>query len=309
MRFGLHIGQQNIEVDELRRAWTYADRQGMHWVSVWDHFYCRTDSQAPHFEAIPLMAAMACDTERIRVGCYVFAAAYRNPGLLAKSMVTIDHLSGGRADVGLGAGWHEPEYRAYGYPFLPLKDRMDNLEEAAIVVRRLLAHEEEAISFSGKYVQLENAYANPKPVQRRLPLWIGGVGERRTLRITARYADGWNAAYISPEAYRHKTAVLERWCEREERDPSEIERSLNLVFNMAADEAGIPRAMERMREQLQDEFELRQSGALIGSPAEAIARIGEYREAGVDWINLAIRPPIDWDALHAFIEQVMPKFA
>ncbi|MDI3305773.1 MAG: LLM class flavin-dependent oxidoreductase [Acetobacteraceae bacterium] len=307
MRFGIHVGQQNCAIDELRRLWTYADRHGFTWVSVWDHFYCRTDPAAPHFEAVPLMASMACETTTIRIGCLVFCAAFRNPGLLAKSMVTIDHLSGGRAEVGLGAGWHAPEYRAYGYPFPPLKDRMDLLEESAAAMTRLLT--QETTDLDGRYVQLTDAYANPKPVRGRLPLWIGGDGERRTLRIAARYADGWNAAYVGPAEYQQKAAVLARRCEEIERDPAAIERSVNLGFYMGATAAAAPAAIEKMHAQLQEEAEARREGQLTGGPAEVIARLGAYRDAGADWVNLVIRPPVDWDALQAFVEEVMPALA
>ena len=306
MRFGVHIGQQNCTIDDLRRLWTWADGSGLYWMSVWDHFYNKTDDSAPHFEAIPLMAAMAVETRTIRIGCLVFCAAYRNPGLLTKSMVTIDHLSGGRATVGLGAGWHQPEYRAYGYPFGTVKERMDLLEENASAVRQLLT--QETTDLHGTYVRLDNAYANPKPVGR-LPLWIGGVGEKRTLRITARYGDGWNAAYIGPEDFQHKSAVLDHWCDTEGRDPASLERSLNLYFYMGASEAAVPATTTRMREQLQAEADSRRAGALTGSPRQAVERIGAYRDVGVDWINVAIRPPIDWDALQAFVEEVVPAFA
>lgn len=307
MRFGIHVGPQNCTIDELRRLWTYADRNGFNWLSVWDHFYCRTDSSDPHFEAIPLMAAMASETTTVRIGCLVFAAAFRNIGLLAKSMVTIDHLSGGRAEVGLGAGWHEPEYRAYGYDFAPLKERMDHLEESAQAITQLFR--QETTTLSGRYVQLTDAYANPKPVRSRLPLWIGGLGERRTLRIAARYADGWNAAYVGPEVYRQKAEVLARWCEVEGRDPATIEQSINLGFYMGATAADAPAAMEKLHAQLQDEAEMRMPGQLTGDPEETIARLGEYRDAGVDWVNIVIRPPVDWEALQAFVEEVMPALA
>lgn len=307
MRFGLHIGQQNCTIDELRQLWTWADQQGLHWVSFWDHIYCRTDSAAPHFEAVPLMAAMACETRNIQIGCLVFAVAFRNPGLLTKSMVTIDHLSGGRAAIGLGAGWHESEYRAYGYPFPSAGERLNHLEESAVAVKGLLTRE--TTDLAGRYVHLDNAYANPKPVRGHLPLWIGGTGERRTLRIAARYADGWNAAYVGPDVYAHKASVLDQWCEREGRDPATIDRSANLGFYMAATPAGVAAAEAKLLDQLQDEAEMRRPGQLTGSPAEVIERIGAYQRAGVDWINLVIRPPADWDALQAFVEEVVPAFA
>ena len=133
MIFGIHVGQQNIEIEELRRLWKYVDQNGFGWVSLWDHMYCRTNDADPHHEAVALMAALAMDTENVEIGNLVFCAAYRNPGILVKSLITIDHLSGGRTNAGIGAGWHEPEFRAFGIPFLPVKQRMDMLEEQGVV--------------------------------------------------------------------------------------------------------------------------------------------------------------------------------
>jgi alkanesulfonate monooxygenase SsuD/methylene tetrahydromethanopterin reductase-like flavin-dependent oxidoreductase (luciferase family) len=306
MIFGIHIGQQNIEVDELRKLWTYVDRNGFEWVSVWDHMYCRTNDADPHHEAVALMAALAMDTENVEIGNLVFCAAYRNPGILVKSLITIDHLSGGRANAGIGAGWHEPEFKAFGIPFLPVKGRMDMLEEHAASMKSLLNNE--VTNYDGEHVQLTNAYMNPRPLRDKLPLWVGGAGEKRTLRIAARHADGWNAPYIGPEEYAHKMNVLDQWCEKEGRDPSEITRSLNLGFYMSADEAGAAAARQKYFDQFQEQAEDRIGGHLIGSPQEVIDRLGEFQQAGIDRINIAFRPPVDWDALHAFVEEVMPAF-
>lgn len=306
MIFGIHIGQQDIGIDDLRRLWTFVDQNGFEWVSVWDHMYSRTNDAAPHHEAVALLSALALDTENVEIGCLVFCAAYRNPGILVKSLITIDHLSGGRMNAGVGAGWHEPEFRAFGIPFLPVGQRMDMLEEHAAAMQLLLNNE--VTSYQGDHVQLTNAYMNPRPLREKMPLWIGGGGERRTLRIVARYADGWNVPYISPDAYAHKERVLDQWCEKEGRDPSEITRSLNLGFYMSADESSRDAAIQKYHGQIQDRAEEQIEGHLVGSPSEIIDRIGQYREVGVERLNIAFRPPIDWDAVQAFAEDVMPAF-
>jgi alkanesulfonate monooxygenase SsuD/methylene tetrahydromethanopterin reductase-like flavin-dependent oxidoreductase (luciferase family) len=306
MTFGIHFGPQNSDIDQLRRLWTYADQNGFSWVSTWDHFYCKTDDSAPHFESVALMAAMACETEHVDIGCLVFGVGFRNPAVLLKSIVTVDHLSGGRAQFGLGAGWHEPEYRAYGIPYPSLKDRMDNLEEGAAAVTMLMAQETSDVT--GTHVRLVNAYSNPKPVNGKVPLWIGGGGEKRTLRIAARYADGWNVPYVSPAVVTHKSGVLDMWCEREGRDPSEIIRSINLGFYMGADDAGARRSWDRMLDQLGAGAADDHAGQLVGVPAQVVERIGEYRDAGLERVNIAFRPPVDFDALQAFVEEVMPAF-
>jgi alkanesulfonate monooxygenase SsuD/methylene tetrahydromethanopterin reductase-like flavin-dependent oxidoreductase (luciferase family) len=306
--FGIHLGQQDISADELRRLWRYADTRGFGWMSVWDHFYRRDDDRAPHFEAIALLGAMAVETTRIRFGCMVFAVQFRNVGLLAKSVLTIDHLSGGRFEPGLGAGWHEPEYRAFGYDFAPVKRRLDQLEEGMAVLRMLL--EQDVTSHHGRYFQLTDARMNPKPVAGRVPLWIGGGGERRTARIAARHADGWNIPYVGPEEYRHKMAVLDEWCAVEGRDPAALRRATQLGFYMAAadDRRAIDAALAVMTDQLGEQPPARLAGNLTGGPADVIERVAAYREAGVTDLNIAIRPPVDWSALDAFVERVMPEF-
>jgi alkanesulfonate monooxygenase SsuD/methylene tetrahydromethanopterin reductase-like flavin-dependent oxidoreductase (luciferase family) len=307
--FGIHIGPQNISIEDLRRLWRFADERGYHQVTVWDHFYEAppVDSAAPHFEAISLMSAIACETRTVRIGNYVFCMAYRNPAVLTKALVCIDHLSGGRLEIGLGAGWHIPEHRAYGIPFLPPKQRLDMLEEGTVVIKSLLAND--VTDHQGEYYSMNNARMNPKPLQAKVAIWIGGQGEKRTLRIAARHADGWNVPYISPELFAHKSAVLDHWCEVEGREPATIMRSLNLSFNMVARDADADAAERRLREMWGAQAETRAGGMLVGGPAAVTEKIGRFRDVGVSRLNIAFRPPVDWEALEVFTSEVMPKFA
>jgi F420-dependent oxidoreductase-like protein len=307
--FGVHIGPQDISIDDLRRLWTYADSHGFEWISVWDHFYEAPpkDSATPHFEALTLMAALACETKNARIGNYVLCMAYRNPAVLTKALVCIDHLSGGRLEIGLGAGWHEIEHHAYGIPFLPPKQRLDMLEEGTIVIKSLL--ENDVTDHHGAYFQMNNARMNPKPLQAKVPIWIGGRGEKRTLRIAARHADGWNVPYIGPAEFKHKCDVLDMWCEKEQRDPATIARSINLSFNMVASDADSDAAMARMKQMWGEEAEMRAGGMLLGGPRAVIDQVGEFEKVGVTRLNIAFRPPVDWEALAAFTTEVMPRFA
>ena len=240
----------------------------------------------------------------MRVGCLVFSIAYRNPGLLAKSMTAIDHLSGGRVECGIGAGWNEPEYRAFGYAFPNIKTREDQLEEYAAALRLLF--DEPFADFSGTYYTLKHAPNNPRPVQPRLPLWIGGAGEKRTLRTAARFADGWNAPYLAPAQWKRKNEVLDRWCGEFGRDPSTIARTINVGFYMGADAKGAARGEERyQREWGADARGF--TGFLRGTPSGAAEVVNEFRDAGVERLNIAVRSgPYDWDALAAFTEQIVP---
>jgi F420-dependent oxidoreductase-like protein len=307
LRLGIHIGPQNISMADLRRLWRFADEH-LDWISVWDHFYEApyVNGESPHFEAVAMMAAIATDTQRVRIGNMVFCMLYRNPGLLAKSLVTIDHLSNGRLEIGLGAGWHEAEFAAYGYAFPPIKQRLDMLEEGTVVLKSLLT--QPRTEHHGRYYEMNNAALYPKPVQAHVPLWIGGRGERRTLRIAARHADGWNVPYIGEDEFAHKCRVLDEWCEKEGRDPKTIERGINLAFNMAPDAKRAAVATERARQQWGPQAETRMGGVLLGGPQQAIEKIAHYAEAGASRLNIAIRPPVDWEALEAYVQEVAPRF-
>jgi F420-dependent oxidoreductase-like protein len=310
MQFGLHIGQQNIAMNELRQLWRWADTAGFDWVDVWDHFYEAppVDGNGSCFEATTCMAAMACETSNVRIGVLVLGMGYRHPAVLANALCTIDHLSGGRLEIGLGAGWHEPEYRAYGIPFPPIKERLDLLEEGLQVVRLLTTRDRS--DFAGRFFRLENAACNPKPLQSYPRIWVGGNGEKRTLRIAARHADGWNTPYTSPEEFARLSGVLDHWCEVERRDPASIERNANLSFHMAASANDLGRAEEQYRATWGPAAELMRSrGVVIGLPSQAMDLVGRYRDAGAARVNIALRPPLDWDALRAWTAEVIPALA
>lgn len=305
LTIGLHAGQQDIALDDLRRLWRYADDHGFEFLSCWDHFYEAPprDGTAPTYEPVALMAAMAVETRNIRLGCHVFCMNYRNPALLAKSMATVDHLSNGRVEVGLGSGWHVQEHRAYGYDFPSVKDRLDRLEESVQVIQAMFT--QERATFAGKHVRVEDAMLWPRPVQDPIPIVIGGRGEKRTLRIAARYAQGWNVPYIHLEEFDRLNGVLDQWCEREGRDPEEIERSINLHMLMGVDEQDGDRIRQ---EHGGTTFRTPQQagGAITGGPQRAIETLKAFEQSGATRVSVAIRPPVEWDALQAFVEEVIP---
>lgn len=235
MRFGLKLSQ-NATIDELRAVWQVADEAGF------DHCWCMDHmatlgprDDGPIFEAWALLAGMAVATSRTRIGCMVTGNTYRHPAVLAKAAVTVDHLSGGRLEFGLGAGWAENEHTMLGLPFGTAGDRADWLEEACEVIRSLWT--QQRTSFDGAHYQLAGAVAEPKPVQQPYPpIWIGGSGRKRTLRITARYADVWNAAGGSPDEVAEASAVLDQRCAEIGRDPAQIRRSVQLRVAEANDQ-------------------------------------------------------------------------
>jgi alkanesulfonate monooxygenase SsuD/methylene tetrahydromethanopterin reductase-like flavin-dependent oxidoreductase (luciferase family) len=258
------------------------------------------------YEAIATLTAAAMDTARIRLGSGVYCVVYRNPALLAKSLTTIDHLSSGRVECGLGAGWHDVEATAYGYPFPSIGPREDMLEEYAQILRLLLDPEQRRANFEGKHFRVENAPNYPKPLQPRIPIWIGGRGEKRTLRAAAKYADGWNGAYMGPEDWKRKGEVLDRWCEVEGRDPKTIMRTVNLGFYLGADARGAARAGEVFRSHFGSGDRAARSGYLRGTVGDARDMVDHFRHLGCTRLNIALRDgPYDWDALEAFATDIV----
>lgn len=206
LRVGVQVQPQHAPFDEMRRAWKEADELGVDSIFTWDHFFpLRGEPDGLHFEALTTLASMAEVTSRAQVGALVICNSYRNPELLADAHRTIDHISGGRAILGIGAGWFKRDYDEYGYAFGDAPARLRALRESLPRIRERL----------GKL--------NPPPAGP-LPILIGGSGEKVTLRLVARYADMWHG-FGDAAAYRHKNAVLEEHCAAVGRDPAEIERT------------------------------------------------------------------------------------
>jgi F420-dependent oxidoreductase-like protein len=291
--FGVHTGLQNTTIAELRDLWTRIEDLGFDWISIWDHFYSADFNGFECHEAVACHAALACHTSRVRVGSLVYCAGYRHPAVLANAITTIDHLSGGRADLGLGAGWAFNEYGAYGIPFPSAGERLDILEESIQAIRGLLR--DESTDFQGKHFTFTDARCEPRPVQPELPIWVGGSGEKRTLRIAAKYADGWNVPFVSPETVAHKRNVLGDHCATVGRDLSEIRTAVNV--GLCPDE-------DALRAQFGGLAEGVRPGVLMGSPDQLVDRIGEYVAAGADQINIAMRAPWQLELLDLATEAI-----
>lgn len=308
MRFGIHAGPQDCTLDDLRRLWRVADEH-FDWCSVWDHLYSVSDladPSKPAFEGVAIMSALAAATRRVEVGCLVFCTGYRNPGVLAKAAVTIDHVSGGRCVLGVGAGWNQAEFDAFGMPFRPIRERLDHLEETAEALRRLF--DGETVTLEGRQVTVRGAMCSPRPVQERLPIWIGGAGEKRMLRIVAKWADGWNVPFMAPEAWAEKNAVLDGWCEKVGRDPRAVRRTVNLGLAIGENDARAKAQEEKLRLMFGALTDYVKPGHLTGTPGAVRDRIGAYERAGAEQVILALRAPFDWDGIDLFVREVLPAF-
>ncbi|HET7468013.1 MAG TPA: TIGR03560 family F420-dependent LLM class oxidoreductase [Candidatus Dormibacteraeota bacterium] len=229
LRFGLKLSGQDCTIEDLRAVWRIAEDGGFDHVWDFDHLASIGEGgpDRPIFEGWTLQAAMAEATKRVRIGCMVTGNTYRNPALLAKEAVTVDHLSGGRLEFGIGAAWAEIEHQMYG--FEGLDHRVGRLSESLRIIKSLWT--EDRTNFDGRYYRMKDAIANPKPVQKpHPPIWIGASGET-TLRLVARYADVWNASGGDPAQTKELTEKLEQACAEVGRNPADIRRSVQFDWD------------------------------------------------------------------------------
>ncbi|NUP53173.1 MAG: TIGR03560 family F420-dependent LLM class oxidoreductase [Catenulispora sp.] len=234
LRIGIKLSQ-HATMDSYRQVWRIADEAGFDHVWNMDHFATiNGPDDGDIFEAWTALAGAAALTSRVRIGCSVTGNTYRHPGELAKMAVTVDHLSGGRLEFGIGSAWAENEHTMFGLPFGTAGDRADRLEESLKILTSLWT--EPRTTFDGKHYQLKDAVAEPKPVQTpHPPIWIGGTGRKRTLRMAAEYAAVWNAPGGDPEPFAELSQVLDGHCADVGRDPATIRRSVQMRSGDDAD--------------------------------------------------------------------------
>src|ERR1700681_2278548 len=276
-----------------------ADETGFNSVWLFDHFHTvPTPTQEVTFEAWTSTAALARDTKRVRIGQLVTCNGYRNPALLAKMASTVDVLSHGRLTFGIGAGWHEQEYRAYGYDFPDTADRLRRLGEAVQVILAMWTQEEAV--FEGKYYQVRGAINQPKGVQQpHIPILIGGGGEKVTLKLVAQYGDACNV-FGDLETIKHKFAVLKAHCEAVGRDYESIHRTTGAFCCIGeTDElarAKFPAALLGRPVA---------AGALIGSPETIRQRLAELEAIGVQEVILGFPDILQLDVLRFFASEFL----
>ncbi len=236
MRFGLDVSQHQLTWDEIVSRAHLAEEAGFDGVWVFDHFTALyADPKGPCLEGWTLLAGLACETTRVRLGTLVTGMTHRIPSILASEVVTVDHLSGGRVECAIGAAWNEPEHRALGIPFPSVRERLDLLEEGVQALRLLFT--EDDVRFEGRQVRLENATYSPKPIQRpHPPIWIGGTGRKRLLPIAGRYADAWHGWADDADELRSMMAIVDTAATDAGRDPAAILRASSLSISEPWDE-------------------------------------------------------------------------
>ena len=306
VRFGVHSGQQYATFDDCLRLWLRAEELGYDWVSCFDHLRPPLGGpDGPCLEGTTLLAGLAARTSRVRCGFLVAATTWRHPAMLAAAAATIDHICGGRLELGLGAGGPDLGYAQYGIPYPATGERLDRLAEACQVIRLLWRGE--PVSFAGRYFRLDGAVLNPLPVQSPMPLLIGGGGTRRTLRIVAEHADTWNTLGGDLDRYRTQLDALAGHCADVGRSPEAIRRSITFRATLAPTAA---EAAERRRERLAtmpaDSPDLHEF-VTFGTPEQCVEDLLPYARLGVRDFLLGSRPPLDWQTIELFAAEVVPE--
>jgi F420-dependent oxidoreductase-like protein len=307
IKFGLWAPQVGVPFATIRERAQLAERCGFH--SIWfvDHLWSRGLPDLDHLEAWTLMSATAAVTERLGIGTLVLCNSYRNPAFLAKMASSLDQVSNGRLLLGIGAGWMEEEYRAYGYPFPSARVRIEQLDEALTIIKLLF--KEQRASFQGKYYAVDQAVNNPKPVQKPYPpILIGGAGEKHLLRVVAEHANIWNCPNNAATVLDHKLEVLKRHCAAIGRNPADIEVSEQCVVVLGRTAQDLQNKMRFAKRALGTVFDIDKT-ALRGTPDQLIDAIHARSRQGVTFFLMLFGDLNQPETIELFAQKVAPAFA
>ena len=308
--FGVQIEPQyGFTYTQIKETAQEAERLGYESIWVSDHFFMTPNTMDVNcLECYTVLTALARDTRRLRLGAMVASQSYRNPALLAKIAASLDHISDGRLNFGVGAGWKEVEYRAYGYTFPGPAVRIRQLDEAIEVCRRMWT--DDRASFEGKYYTVRDALSAPKPVQSPMPVWVGGTGTL-TLRVAAKHADAVNFAWSrQPAFFGERLKALERHCRKIGRDSAEIRRSAGLMVVMDETAEGVDAKLEALRGSRDTEYMKylsRQPPNVTGTPDVIAELLGEYASLGVDHFILRWHYGDELRSMKLFADKVMRR--
>ena len=305
--FGVTLPQIKRSWEEARAAALAFDSLGFDSVWVCDHVYGVPNPALPIFEAWSQLAAVAAITERVELGTLVTPPFFRNPGVFAKQLATIDHISGGRVIAGLGAGWFKPEFEAYGNPFPELGERMKALEETAQVLRLLWT--EERVDFNGSFAKLKGAVCEPKPL-RTPPILIGGSGERVLMGIAARHGDIWNNMAVTQGELGAKIEALRRRCDEVGRDPATLRISQQCTIVIAETEDGARAALKKAHKVYGGHMGARlEEHGIWGHPERVVECIERHRALGCEMFVIEFFGRDTREPAQLFAEAVVPALS
>jgi alkanesulfonate monooxygenase SsuD/methylene tetrahydromethanopterin reductase-like flavin-dependent oxidoreductase (luciferase family) len=296
-----------MSIERCRSLWRLADRLRLDWVSVSDHLVAAPEhkERLSLFEATACATAIACDTSRVRIGILVVPVSQRSPAMLAKVATTIDHLSGGRFELGLGVGWYKADFRASGIAALPFPQRWRHLAEVVRALRILWT--ETSATCDGGFIRLESIVSEPKPLQRPgIPLWIGGDSGEFALAAVAELATGWNCYAMPVDRYRHLCQVLIDRCRAYGREPGAIRRSIVFVPAVGRDAAMVERRLSDLRTQDPAEFEASTGMFLAGTPDDCAGHLKRYWGMGATDFVIDVDEHTPDEQVRLFAEAVVP---
>jgi probable F420-dependent oxidoreductase len=313
---------KELSWEAMREMAVWAERAGFHSAWISDHYfldisrYGGPPGARAGFDPLTALAGLAPNTRSLRLGTLVLAVGLRPPSVLAKTVASLDRLSGGRFELGLGAGWNEPEYRAAGLPFPSARVRLAELGEAAELVRAMTGAER--ATWSGHSFRVDDAPNLPAAKRRPVPIWIGAKGDR-ALRVVARHADGWNVVWRwTPDSYRERLQVLEGACEEVGRDPAEIRRSVGLITLVGESRRDLEARLRHWQELAPPGIEVggledSSAGRLVGTPEQVVEMLAKFETLGVEELVANFAPlPFGWyedSGADLFSEQILPTVA
>jgi F420-dependent oxidoreductase-like protein len=307
MRFGVFTSTAGQTWPGVLDLWQHLESTGWDIACLTDHFMPNTkDKEGPVMESFSTLSALAALVPRMRVGTIVLGNTYRHPAVVAKMAAQLDIISGGRLLLGLGAAWQRNEHEAYGIPFYTMRERLERLEEACEVIRRLWT--ERRSNFHGRYYQLSDAPLDPKPIQKPHPeLMIGGAGERVTLRIVARHAGHWNV-WGGPKILARKGAILEEHCAAVGRDSQTIKKSVNMALLITDNKDQVDRLAETISRRMGSHAADARDTCLAGTASEIREQLHVLKAAGADtlFIPTMFRP---LDELRRDMDQLIREIA
>jgi F420-dependent oxidoreductase-like protein len=310
-------GQEGVAWADWVALASACERLGFDALFRSDH-YLSVDGRGERgsLDAWGTVSALSALTSTLRFGTLVSPATFRHPSVLAKAVVTADHISGGRVELGIGTGWLEAEHDAYGFPFPPMGERMTVLSEQLEIIHRQWT--EHTFDFDGAHYRISRLDARPKPVQRpHPPLIVGGAAGPRSARLAARWADEYNTVYVTPEQARERRSVLDAACRREDRDPGTLRFTMMNGFLVGADRDDLHDRARRLAEwrgetgraaaDLDGWIAETTQPWLVGTPEEIVARLREYEAAGIDGVMLQHHLYADFEALELIGREVIPE--
>jgi F420-dependent oxidoreductase-like protein len=313
MKFGIqhpsftYDGEGAKIIDSLSKIAKSAEDLGYDSFWTMDHFHqimVMGKQEEPMLEGWTTISVLAGITSKIKLGTLVTGNSYRNPAILAKIGATLDVLSKGRLFFGIGAAWNDVEARAYGIPFPSTRERLERLDEAIQIVKKMWT--EEQASFDGKYYKLENAYCNPKPIQKPTPkILIGGSGEKYLLRTVAKYGDACNL-FGSPETVKKKLAVLRKHCDEVGRDYDSILKTKLSGVLIGENKQEIEQTVSALSKVMPPG--MLKEALIYGTPEQVKEQIDEFSNAGVQYLITSFRGPSELQSLKLFGETIIPKF-